>query len=140
MLHNARTVIRRQKCRITSLKVVMERNLNKETNLRKTQLPHSTTLAEAKHKLTATTYGYISDLLRNALRKRPTCSVHSIRLATGCYHYSPRTARYWHNIGLRLPSRSTVRKYVGKCFQKPGPCHKLLSSLKQMAPGLTESQ
>ena len=104
------------------------------------KLPLATVLAAAQNWLTVTVYGYVSDLLRNALRRRPIWSAHSIRLATGYYHYSPRTARYWHNIGLRLPSRSTTRKYIGKCLRSPGSCPKVLSTLKHMALSLVESQ
>ena len=134
LLNNACAVIRRQKHRIANLKASVARTRIKQKVWQQVKLPLATVLAAAQNRLTATAYGYISDLLRNALRKRPTWSAHSIRLATGCYHYSPCTARYWHNIGLRLPSRSTTRKYIGKCLRSPGPCPKVFSMLKHMAP------
>ena len=81
-------------------------------------------------KLSPTAKNYITDILHNASKKRPTWSLQSCTLATGVYHYSPRTARYLRSVGLLLPCKSTVRSYVGGCLRTAGPCPKILKSLE----------
>jgi hypothetical protein len=145
LLRTARKRISYYKRRISNLEGSIQFIWTKE-KFRQHQQTH-TSLSSGLHqlecsssKLSTTLNGYIRDLMRNVQRKRPSWSVHSIRLATGVYHYSPRTARYLHTLGLLLPSRSTIRKYVGKCLRKPGPCPKVLGTLQQIAPSLTQSQ
>ena len=91
--------------------------------------PKINCLCDKLHRLPTMASSFIVDTLCNVESKRPTWSRDSIILATGLYHYSPRTARYLRCVGLPLPSRWTVKRNVGRCLQKPGPCVNVQAAL-----------